>query len=208
MVGQLLEAAQVPGHDFQRHVVADAHDVEVHQGTDGVLRVGHRGAQLLALLDRQRLEDVLDDLVGEVGRELGDLVGVEVLDRGDELVRVHRPDDRLADRFRQLEQDLAVALRLDEVPDDEALVDRQRLEDVGDVGRVHLVELRAQLGEVLLVHERLDQLVLAHRLPLDQAFDEPMPPQQLPDALQVLLQVFEFLALDGFGHDVARRVPV
>jgi hypothetical protein len=45
-------------------------------------------------------------------------------------------------------------------------------------------------------------------LSLDQAFDEPMPPQQLPDAVQVLLQVFEFLALDRLGHDVARGVPV
>ena len=65
---------------------------------------------------------------------------------------------------------------------------------------VHLVELRAQLGEVLLVHERLDQLVLRHLLALDQALDDAMAPQQLLHVLQVLLQVFQFLPLDRLGH--------
>ena len=82
----------------------------------------------------------------------------------------------------------------------EALVDRQRLQDVGDVGRVHLVELRPQLGEVLLVHERLDQLVPRHLLPLDQALDETMPPQALLHLVQVLLQVLKLFSLDRLGH--------
>ena len=78
-----------------------------------------------------------------------DLVGLERLGRGDELLGVHRRDQRLADRVGDLEQDLAVALGLDEVPDVEPLVERQRLEDVGDVGRVQPVELALQRAPVL-----------------------------------------------------------
>ena len=85
------------------------HVLEVHQRADHVVVERHRGAQLLALLDRQALEDVVHHLLRQVGRELGDLVGVERLGRGDELLGVHRRDQRLADGVGHLEQDLAVA---------------------------------------------------------------------------------------------------
>jgi hypothetical protein len=35
-----------------------------------------------------------------------------------------------------------------------------------------------------------------------------MPPQQLPDAVQVLLQVLELLALYGLGHRVSGIVRI
>ena len=100
---QLVEAAQVAQHDLERHVGPHLHVVEVHQRADHVLLEGHRGAQLLALLDRQALEDVVHHLLRQVGRELGDLVGVERLGGGDELLGVHRGDERLADRVRDLD---------------------------------------------------------------------------------------------------------
>ena len=62
------------------------------------------------------------------------------------------------------EQDLAVAFGLDEIPDDEALVERQRLEDVGDVRRMQAVELALQLAQIALAHEIFDALARRHRL--------------------------------------------
>jgi len=46
--------------------------------------------------------------------------------------------------------------------------ERQRIQDEGDVGGMEPLELAAQLGEVLLVHQLLDQPVLGHvLLPVD-----------------------------------------
>jgi len=71
-----------------------------------------------------------------------------------------------------LQQDFAVALRFNEIPDNQAFLERKRLEHVGDVGRMHGIELRAKLGDVLPVHERLHQLVFRHFLALHQALDQ------------------------------------
>ena len=156
---QLVEAAQVPQHDLERHVGAHADVLEVHQRADHVVVERHRGAQLLALLDRQAVEDVVHHLLRQVGREIGDLVGLERLRRGDELVGVHRRDQRFADRVGDLEQDVAVARGAHEVPDVEALVERQRFEHVGDVGGVQPVELALQLGRVLPCDRAVGELV-------------------------------------------------
>ena len=99
-----------------------------------------RRPQLLALLRRQGLENVLDHLARQVGREIGDLVGIELLGRRDQLFLVHVRDQRFAHRVGHLEQDLALALGLDQLPDDEPLFERQRLEDVGDVRGMQRVE--------------------------------------------------------------------
>ena len=114
--------------------------LEVHQRADRVVRIGHRGAQLRALLDGQALLDLLDDVRGQVVRDVGDLVRLEALDRVDQFLVVHRRDQRLADRVVHLHQDVAVAVRLDAVPHDETVLERQRFEDVGDVGRMEPVE--------------------------------------------------------------------
>ena len=115
-------------------------------------------------------------------------------------MRVHRLDEGLAHRIGDFQQDLAVAVGLDQVPDEEALVERQRLEDVGDVGRVQLVELVAQLGDVLLVHQVLDQLVARHLLAVHQALDDAMARQQLLHFAQFLLDVFALTEILDVGH--------
>src|SRR6266446_8511864 len=97
-----------------------------------------------------------------------------------------------------------VALRLDEIPDDEPLLQRQRFEHVRDVGRMHGVELRAKFGDVLPVHQRFHQLVLWHFLAFHQALDQAVPPKELLNLTQVGLQVLEFL-LRAEGFDHARR---
>ena len=161
--------------------------VEVHQRADRVLRVGHRSAQLLALLGGQRLEDVVYDLPRQVGREVGDLVGVELLGGGDQLALVHVRDQRLAHGIGDLEQDLAVALGLDQVPDSQTLVERQRLEDVGDIGRMQAVEQLLQRRQVLAVHQRLDQFLARTLLALHEVLHQLVAMQQLDDLLEMRL---------------------
>ena len=74
----------------------------------------------------------------------------------------------------------------DEVPDVEPLVERQRLEDVGDVGRVQPVELALQRRLALLVDGALGELGVRRRrrllaLLVDQPFDQPVLAQQRRD---------------------------
>jgi hypothetical protein len=120
---------------------------------------------------------------GRPGRELGDLLGVERLGRGNELVGIHRRDERLAHRIGDLEQYLAVALRLDELPDVKALVEGKRFQNVGNVGGMQPVEPSLQRRLAFLVDGALCELgslvaIFARPLVLDQAFDEPVLAQQ------------------------------
>ena len=62
------------------------------------------------------------------------------------------------------------------------------------------LELAAQLRQVLLVDQLLDQLVLRHLLAADQILDHLLPAQQLLHLAQVLLQVLGFEPLVGRGH--------
>ncbi len=100
---QLVEAAQVAQHHFERHVRAHLHVVEVHQRADHVLLERHRRAQLLALLDGKALEHIVHHLLRQVVGDRRDLVGGKRLGRGDELVGVHRRDERLADGVGDLD---------------------------------------------------------------------------------------------------------
>ena len=71
----------------------------------------------------------------------------------------------------------------DQVPDVEPLVERQRLEDVGDVGRVQPVELALQRRVALLVDGALGELGVGLgrrllQLLVHQPFDQPVLAQQ------------------------------
>ena len=197
VVGQFLETAQIAQHDFKADVFAHRHHVEDHERAHRVFRVGHGRAQLFAAFGVEGLEDVLDDLGRQVGCEIGELVGVERFGRSLELRGRHALDERFTHGIRDLEQDLAVAFGLDQVPDVEALSERQRVEDVADVGRVQLFELGRQFRFVLLVYQALDHLVARHVLLADQVFDGFLACEQVLHFAQVLLDIvgMEFLFL-------------
>jgi hypothetical protein len=126
-----------------------------------------RRLQLGAVLDVLRLDDVLHHLLRQVGGEVGDLVGVEVLGRGDDLRVLHVREQRVAHRVGDLEQDLA-AVFANLLPGEEAVVERQVLEHIGDVGGVHPPEAPAKLVEAGALAQLLDRPVAAqhrfHRL--------------------------------------------
>ena len=98
--------------------------IEVHERADRTFRKRQRRAQALALLGRQRLHHLLDDARRQVRGDIGELVGLQRFRRGHQLARVHRLDERFAHRIGHLDQDLAVAVGLDQVPDREPLLER------------------------------------------------------------------------------------
>ena len=199
---ELVEAAQVAQRHLAGHVLADAHHLEIHQGADASLGVGQGGLQLRALVDVLRLDDVLDHLVGQVGREVGDLVGVQVLGGGDDLRGVHVREQRVADGVGDLEEDVAVAVAAHEAPDDEALLEGQALEDEGDVGRVQPVEPLLQLGEVLLVDDGLDEPVpfAVAALPVDELLHQALLGEQPRYRVEMFLRRGGARLFGGEGH--------
>ena len=111
MIGKFVETAQITQHDFERHILAHGNHVEVHDRTDRLLRIGHRGAQLLALLDRQTPEDVIDNTLRQVGREVGQFVGIERFGGCNQFGPAPSSRSGLANGIRHFEQDFALELR-------------------------------------------------------------------------------------------------
>jgi hypothetical protein len=173
---------------------------KVHDRADRLLGIGHRRPQLLALFDRQRLEDVGDDALRQVGCQVGQFVGIERLGRRHQLGALHRLDQRLAHGIRDFEQDFAFALGLDQIPGDQTLIERQRFEDVGDVRRVHGRQLGLQFVQMLLVNDVLDQIVARPFLPMHQILDQLVPGKQHLHLGEALLQVFGVGDLVFFAH--------
>ncbi|MNM19367.1 hypothetical protein D3C81_296740 [compost metagenome] len=170
VVGQLAAQAQVAQHHIDVDVGAHRHHVRVHQAAGAVLGVGQHLLQALAVLAVHRLEDFVDDRVRQVFDQVGQIVDVQVFDRGDDLVRVHVREQALAHVVADVDQHLAVVLRIDQAPDDLALARRQRFEQVADLGRrqgIDQTAYRAQPTAVQCIgqHPQLARsLVVAYSL--------------------------------------------
>ena len=147
MVGQALEAAQVTQHHFAGDVGADADQLEVHNRTDLVVFIRHRRLDLGALFLVARLQGFIDHLVRQIARQLRQFVRVQVIDRRQQLVFVHRLDQRFAHSVGHFQQHFAVVFGRDQQPDDITLARRQRFQHRRHVGRVQLVQKDGQLGK-------------------------------------------------------------
>ncbi len=78
----------------------------------------------------------MNDVARQLCGEIRELVSIQILGGRQDLVIVHVGDQRLAHRIGDLEQDVAIALGLDQLPDGQAIVQRERLENMRDVRRV------------------------------------------------------------------------
>ena len=135
MVRQFAAQAQVAQHHVDIDVGAHGHHVRVHQAAGAVLGIGQHLLQALAVLAVHRLEDLVDDRIGQVFDQVGQVVDVQVFDRGDDLVRVHVREQALAHVFADVDQHLAVIFRINQAPHHLALARRQRFKQVADLGR-------------------------------------------------------------------------
>jgi len=179
MPGQFLQAAQVAQHHFQADVLADGDHLEVHQRADLVLLVGQRRTHSLALLRVEAFHQFMDHVARQFRCQVGEFVGVQVLGRGDDLVVVHVRDQGFPDRVGDFEEDVAVVLGLDQLPDRQAVVQRQRFEDVGDVGGVQFLQLALEFYEILPVDEVFHPVMVLAFLTMGQVFHHLVAMQQL-----------------------------
>ena len=95
----------------------------------------------------------LGDIVGQVFGKVRQLVGIHLLGGREDFRRIHVRQQAFADRVGDFQQDFAITIRLDQVPDAESVFRRQRIEDVGDVGRMQGVDFTLQVGQILLEHQ-------------------------------------------------------
>ena len=81
--------------------------------------------QTCAFLCVERSEQFLNYIVRQVGRDVGDFVGIERLGGGQELGVVHARDQRFAHRVLHFEQNFTVAVGANLVPDQQTVSERK-----------------------------------------------------------------------------------
>ena len=121
VVGQVPQAAQIAQRHLHGHVGADGDEVVIHEGADRVLRVAQGEHHLRPLGGVEGTQQLLHDVAGQVRRQVGDLVRVQAGGGGHQFLVVHGGDEGFPHRVRHLDQDVAVALGLDQVPHQEAV---------------------------------------------------------------------------------------
>src|SRR5690606_17678117 len=94
----------------------------------------------------------------------------------------------------------------DQLPDGQALIERKGFKNMGDVGRVQLIEFALQLGKVLPMHQVLDPVLVLTLLAMGQALDQLVAMQQIDHLSQAILQAFLRLFGFYFSH-TARSTP-
>ena len=139
-LGQLAAHAHVAHHDFQRDVRAHRHGVEVHEAAGAVFLEAQHRVQALAVLRVHRAQHALVEGLGQVADQVGQVVDFHALGGRDQLLRVHAADQLGAHLLVELDQHVAFELGIDELPDDLAPGGRQRLDQRGDLRRVHRVD--------------------------------------------------------------------
>ena len=125
MVGQAVEAAQVTQYHFAAYIGTDTDQFEVHNCADLMVFIRHCRFDLRTLFFIARLQRFVNHLVRQVVCQLRQFVRIQVVDRCQQLVFVHRLDQCFADCIGHFQQDFAVVFRFDQNPDDIAFARRQ-----------------------------------------------------------------------------------
>ncbi|CAI8875858.1 hypothetical protein EMIT051CA3_30374 [Pseudomonas chlororaphis] len=147
----------------------------------------------------------MDNVSRQLGSQVSKFVGVHLLGSSQKLMIVHVGDQGFTYGIGYFEQDVAVALGLDQLPDGQTLVERQGFKDVGNVGGVQIIEFALQLDEVLPMDQVLDPILMMTFLTMSQVFDHPLALQQLNDLSEAILQAVLCFLYFYFGH---RRTPL
>ena len=148
VVGQAVEAAQVAQHHFAGNVGADAEQFEVHDGPDLVVCKRHGGLYLCTLFFVTGLQDFGDDLVRQVVGQLGQIIGIHVFHRRQQLLVAHAFDQGFAYGVGHFQQHIAVVFGCSQLPGQHPLLERQGLEHGGHVGRVQFVQGAGEFVQV------------------------------------------------------------
>ena len=158
LLGDVAPHAQVAQHGLERDVGAHADRVGVHEAAGGVVLEAEHGVQPFAVLRIHRTQHLLVHVLGQVAQEIGEVVDFEAFGGCDEFVRVHLADQARAHFLVELDEDVALELRIDEVPHHVALGLRQGFEQRRDFGRVHRINDAVHLPHGPLVEGALEHL--------------------------------------------------
>lgn len=170
VVWQLAAQAQIAQHYIDIDVGAHRHHVRIHQAAGSVLRVRQHLLEPLAVLAVHRLEHFVDDGVGQVFDQIGQIVDVEVFDRGDDLVGVHVGQQAFAYFIADMQQHFAVVFRVDQPPHHFALAGRQRLQQVADLRRRQRIDQPAYRAQASAIERIGQQSQLARGLVVADGF--------------------------------------
>lgn len=85
----------------------------------------------------------------QIGRQVGQFVGVQVFGSSQQIGPIHGCNQRLPDPVIYFQQDVAVVFGIDQTPDKLALFGRQRLQNERDICRVQRIQGIAQFGFML-----------------------------------------------------------
>ncbi|MNP14465.1 hypothetical protein D3C76_1067900 [compost metagenome] len=118
---------------------------------------------------------------------------------------VHVGDQGFTNRIGYFEQDVAVAISLDQLPQRQTIIQRQGFKNIGDVGGVQVIELALQLDQILPVNQVFDAILIRTFLAMSQVFNHSLTLQQLNDLSQAVLQAFLRFLYFNFRH---RRTPL
>ena len=110
VIRQLAKAAQIAHRRFDADIRPHRDNFKVHRRADGLVGIGQRRLHAGAILRIEAFQHILNDIARQVRRQVRQLVGIELLCRGDQLARIHACDQGLAHRIGDFQQNLAVAL--------------------------------------------------------------------------------------------------
>ena len=209
VLGDLAAQAQIALDGGQGHVGPHRDELEVHHGADRVLAVADHLPHLVPVHRRHGGEQPPHQVAGQVLAQVDLVVDVEGAQGVQQLLVAHAADEAVPHRLRRFHQDLAVLVCIHLLPQHVALVRRQGLQRIGDIGGGQAVDQPGQLAG--LVPKRCVLLPLR----VEQALGEGViGQQQREDAGSVVFTLFGAV-LGGEGHEaeflnsvIRRTVPI
>jgi len=132
---KLFAQAKITQNHVQVDVRPDGQNVRIHQAACGIIGIGQDMHQPLAVLPIQAAQHLADDRIGQVIQNIREVVQVQIVNRRDQVLGRGVTDQACAHLVVDLDQHIAVELGVREFPDGQALGDRERFEQIGNLGR-------------------------------------------------------------------------
>ncbi len=148
-VGQILGLAREVDDLADRPERRHRHEVGLHQAAGGLLRIKQVALQRSTVALRELVEDLLLVALLEAAQQVGRVVAVELGDGPGQHVVGQRLRDLVAHLLVDLGQHLEVEIGAQRLDDGDPLLRAQQLDQVGEVGAVHVGEQRAHLRLVV-----------------------------------------------------------
>ena len=92
----------------------------------------------------ERLQNFLGNRFGKVDQQVGKVVNLHSLGRGNQLCRLHAFNQAIANLIGDLDKDITFDIRIDDFPEHCALFTRQGLQQSGNFGWMQAIDHRTR----------------------------------------------------------------